>query len=98
MKSTKTLSFTIILIFLQKLVLISPQIEQSINCKKATMSKKVFYPYGGVPKEVSSIKDIVNYMGTFLDGFSKIEEDRGLILIYHQNDPSPICIGEIHYE
>lgn len=62
------------------------------------MSKKIFYPNGGVPKEVSSLRDIVNYMGKFLDGFSKIEEDRGLILIYHQNDPSPICIGEIRDE
>ena len=62
------------------------------------MSKKVFYPNGGSPIEISSSEDIVNYMGNSLNGFSRIEEDRNLILAYQQNDPSPICIGQIRHE
>ena len=59
------------------------------------MSKKIFTPNGGEPIEVNGLQDVVDYMGTRLDGFSSIEEDRNLVLAYIQNNPTPICIGKI---
>ena len=61
--------------------------------KENTMEKKIFYPNGGEPIPVSSLKDIVHYMGEHLDGFPHIEICEDKVLIYHKNDPSAICIG-----
>lgn len=57
------------------------------------MGKKIFYPNGGKPVPVSSIEDIVDYMGDYLDGFANIEICEGKVLVNHKNDPSYICIG-----
>lgn len=62
------------------------------------MNKKVFYPNGGESTEISTLEDVVSYMGDSLSGFTRIEEDRNMVLAYHQNDPTPICIGQIRYE
>lgn len=59
------------------------------------MKRKIFYPNGGTPTEISCLDDIRSYMGDSLDCFTRIEEDRNIVLAYHQNDPSPICIGQI---
>ncbi len=59
------------------------------------MGNKIFYPIGGTPIPISSLKDIVDYMGENLDGFTHIEIHEGRVLVRHKNDPTYICIGHV---
>jgi len=56
-----------------------------------------FKPNGPLPAiEISSIEDIIQYMGDSLAGFSHIEIVQNNVIGYIAADPTGICIGTVY--